>query len=273
VIARSAQDLALVYDAVQGPDSADPACRDAPPEPVTNQIEAGCSGLRIARAAGYFERNARAETVALVARAAAALGSRASIDLADVAAARAAAFIITAVEGAQLHLPNLRTRAGDFDPHIRHRLLANALIPGVWYVHAQRIRRVFHERMLDVFRDVEVILAPATPTPATRIGQATIVVDGAEVLTRPNTGLLTQPISFIGLPVVTVPVGRVDGLPVGMQIIAAPWREDLCLRVARALEREGIARCEAPAEAGGGNESVAAPGGPVAPANDPLPAG
>jgi len=155
--------------------------------------------------------------------------------------------VITAVEGAQLHLPNLRTRANDFEPLIRDRLLANTLIPGVWYVRAQRIRRVFHQRMLELFRDFDVVLAPATPMPATRIGQETVVIDGTEMLTRPNTGLLTQPISFIGLPVVAVPVGRVDGMPVGMQIIAAPWREDLCLRVARALEREGIARCEPPA--------------------------
>jgi aspartyl-tRNA(Asn)/glutamyl-tRNA(Gln) amidotransferase subunit A len=68
-------------------------------------------------------------------------------------------------------------------------------------------------------------------------------LNGRDLPTRPSTGLLTQPISFVGLPVAAVPVGRVDGLPVGMQIIAAPWREDLCLRVARALEEAGIAQC------------------------------
>lgn len=245
-IARSVADLALVYDILQGPDAEDPVCLDTPAEPIRDRLAAGGAGLRIARATGYFERNAMAQTVQLVELAAAALGSRTVIDIANVAQARSAAFIITAVEGAQLHLPNLRTRANDFEPLIRDRLLANALIPGAWYVHAQRLRRVFHQQMMGIFRDIDVILAPATPTPATRIGQEMMVVNGEEMLTRPNTGLLTQPISFIGLPVVTVPIGRVDGMPVGMQIIAAPWREDLCLRVARALESEGIARCEAP---------------------------
>ena len=72
------------------------------------------------------------------------------------------------------------------------------------------------------------------------------------MLARPNAGILTQPISCIGLPVVAAPVGTVadpDGgsaaLPVGMQIIAAPWREDVCFRVARALERCGAARFKA----------------------------
>jgi Asp-tRNA(Asn)/Glu-tRNA(Gln) amidotransferase A subunit family amidase len=59
---------------------------------------------------------------------------------------------------------------------------------------------------------------------------------GKETLVRANTGMLTQPISCIGLPVVCAPVGEIEGMPVGMQIIAAPWREDLCFRVAGALQ-------------------------------------
>jgi aspartyl-tRNA(Asn)/glutamyl-tRNA(Gln) amidotransferase subunit A len=55
-------------------------------------------------------------------------------------------------------------------------------------------------------------------------------------------GMLTQPISFLGLPVVTVPVTTSAGLPIGLQLIAPPWREDLCLRAARALELQGIVK-------------------------------
>jgi aspartyl-tRNA(Asn)/glutamyl-tRNA(Gln) amidotransferase subunit A len=69
------------------------------------------------------------------------------------------------------------------------------------------------------------------------------VLDGQEALIRPNLGLFTQPISFIGLPVCAVPVWT-DGvrLPIGVQVIGPPWREDLVLRVARALERADIVR-------------------------------
>ena len=52
-------------------------------------------------------------------------------------------------------------------------------------------------------------------------------------------GLYTQPISFIGLPVVAVPV-PLQPMPIGVQIIAAPWREDIALRVAHALEQMGV---------------------------------
>jgi Asp-tRNA(Asn)/Glu-tRNA(Gln) amidotransferase A subunit family amidase len=56
---------------------------------------------------------------------------------------------------------------------------------------------------------------------------------------RANLGIYTQPISFIGLPVVAVPV-PLTPLPIGVQIIAAPWREDVALRVAHALEASGV---------------------------------
>ena len=95
-----------------------------------------------------------------------------------------------------------------------------------------------------LFREVDVILAPATPCRAPRSGQATFVLDGVTLPVRANIGLFTQPISFIGLPVVAVPVRLDAGLPLGVQVIAAPWREDLALRVARQLERDGI--CTAP---------------------------
>jgi len=52
--------------------------------------------------------------------------------------------------------------------------------------------------------------------------------------------MLTQPISFLGLPVVSVPLTTASGLPIGVQLIAPPWREDLCLRAAWALEQRGI---------------------------------
>ena len=118
--------------------------------------------------------------------------------------------------------------------------VAGALVPGVLIAHAQKFRRWYRERVLELFRDVDIILAPATPTTAPSIGQTTFVLDGQETALRPNIGIYTQPISFIGLPVVAVPV-PLKPLPIGVQIIAAPWREDMALRAAHALEQSGVA--------------------------------
>ncbi|HEY4745960.1 MAG TPA: AtzE family amidohydrolase, partial [Steroidobacteraceae bacterium] len=69
--------------------------------------------------------------------------------------------------------------------------------------------------------------------------------DGVEMPVRPNLGIYTQPISFIGLPVVAVPIPLAP-LPIGVQVIAAPWREDVALRIAYALERAGVAAAPRP---------------------------
>jgi 1-carboxybiuret hydrolase len=78
------------------------------------------------------------------------------------------------------------------------------------------------------------------------IGQKTFVLDGKEMPLRPNIGVYTQPISFIGLPVVVAPIPVAGGLPIGVQVITAPWREDLALRIARTLETAGVAAAPLP---------------------------
>jgi 1-carboxybiuret hydrolase len=113
-------------------------------------------------------------------------------------------------------------------------------------VQAQKFRRWYRDEMLKLFENVDAILAPATPCVAPLIGQKTFVLDGQEMPLRPNIGVYTQPISFIGLPVVAVPVPTSAGLPIGVQIITAPWREDVGLRIARTLEASGVARAPLP---------------------------
>jgi aspartyl-tRNA(Asn)/glutamyl-tRNA(Gln) amidotransferase subunit A len=111
---------------------------------------------------------------------------------------------------------------------------------------AQKFRRWYRARVLEIFEHWDAIVAPATPCSAPAIGQQTFVLDKVEMALRPNIGVYTQPISFIGLPVVAAPV-PVDPLPVAVQIIAAPWREDIALRIARALEQTGVVAAPCPA--------------------------
>ena len=249
-LARSVADLAASYDAMQGPDSADHAQSRRPLEPTLAGLEAGAGGLRIATLGGYFARGGDADAFAAVETVAKALGVTRQVELPEAARARAAAYLITMVEGGALHMDRLRERAGDFDPDTRDRLIAGAMLPGAWVVKAQKFRSWFAARVAEVFRDVDVLIAPATPCRAPRIGQRTFVFDGKEMLLRPNIGVFTQPISFAGLPVVATPLWTAgEKLPIAVQIIAAPWREDLALRVARDLERMGVARAPVAGEA------------------------
>jgi aspartyl-tRNA(Asn)/glutamyl-tRNA(Gln) amidotransferase subunit A len=245
-LARSVHDLALAYDAMQGYDADDPVCADRAVEPVASLLRRGADGLRIAVAGGYFKCKT-AETVYAVDRVAAALGANREIIIPHAERARSAAYIVTASEAGSLHLERLRARAQDFDPAVRDRLIAGAMLPASLIVKAQKFRRWYQREFLKLFAEVDAILAPATPCTAPLIGQKTFVFDGVEIPLRPNLGVYTQPISFIGVPVVTVPV-PLSPLPIGVQVIAAPWREDVALRIAHALEAQGAVAAMRPME-------------------------
>jgi AtzE family amidohydrolase len=243
--ARNVTDLALAYDAMQGSDPDDAACTTRPAEPVSALLAQDIDGLRIAIAGGYFQKNVFPEAIEAVARVAKALDAARTVEIPEAARARAAAYVITTSEGASLHLDRLRRRPNDFDPAVRDRLLAGAMVPAPLVDRAQKFRRWYRAQMLELFKSVDVIIAPATPGVAPKLGQATFVLDGVEQPVRANIGIHTQPISFIGLPVVAVPV-PLQPMPIGVQIIAAPWREDIALRVAFALERAGVASAPPP---------------------------
>jgi AtzE family amidohydrolase len=243
-MARSVEDLALTYDALQGFDPDDPACVNRTAQPVTPLLRRGATGLRIAVAGGYFKPRG-AEALQAIDRVAVALGVDRDIDIPQAERARSAAFLITASEGASLHLDRLRGRARDYDPAVRDRLIAGAMVPASLVVKAHKFRRWYRQEMLKLFADVDAILAPATPCAAPLIGQQTFIFGDQELPVRANLGIYTQPISFVGLPVVAAPI-PLSPLPIAVQIIAAPWREDIALRVAHTLEAGGIAAAARP---------------------------
>ncbi|MBW4612879.1 MAG: AtzE family amidohydrolase [Desmonostoc vinosum HA7617-LM4] len=207
---------------------------------VGTSLHQNISDMRVAIADDYFTQSAAPEALAAVQQVAAALNVTQYITIPEAHRARAAAFVITACEGANLHLDKLRSRPEDFDPATRDRFLAGALIPSSWYLQAQRFRRWYRDQVREVFQNVDIILAPTTPISAPLIGQQTMILDGEEILIRPHLGLFTQPLSFIGLPVLSVPIQRPNSLPLGVQLIAAPYNEALILRVAAVLEARGI---------------------------------
>jgi AtzE family amidohydrolase len=247
--ARSVADLALAYDAMQGADAEDHAQHWRAVEPVSSSK--GIEGLRIGIAGDHFARNGHAEAFAAVEAVAKALGTTKPVTIPEAARGRAAAFLITMAEGGNLHLPNLRTRPDDFDIATRDRFLAGALLPAHWLQQAQRVRAAYRAAAMRVWDEVDVIITPATPYVAPKIGQDMVEVDGQMIPVRPNLGVYTQPISCIGWPVIAAPIadpagiGTPGGLPIGVQLIAPPWQEERLFRLAAHLETLGV--CAAPA--------------------------
>src|SRR5262249_2063980 len=146
-------------------------------EPVTSLLSGSISGLRVGIAGGYFQKNVFPEAVEAVGRVAKALGTTRVVDIPQAARARAAAYVITTTEGASLHLDRLRKRPNDFDPAVRDRLIAGAMVPAPMVDRAQKFRRWYRAQLAELFKSVDVLIAPATPCVAPKIGQVTFNLD------------------------------------------------------------------------------------------------
>jgi Asp-tRNA(Asn)/Glu-tRNA(Gln) amidotransferase A subunit family amidase len=202
--------------------------------------------LRVGVLGGWFVQGAFPEVLGSLSRVAQALDATPGVVAPGAEAARSAAFCLSSYEGARLHAADIRARPQDYDPAVRDRLLAGALLTDDVAEMAQRYRRIFQAEMRAVFADYDILLAPTTPCLAPIIGQPTMALNGQEVSVRQTLGVYTQPISFIGLPVLAAPVNRPGQLPAGVQIIAPAWREDLALAAGLRLQRQGVVAANPP---------------------------
>ncbi len=240
VMARNVSDIASVYNVLQGYDDKDPFQRQHPTQCIVPDHLARQTPLRCATLTGYFNEWCNDHARQALQQVARALSADQQVDFIDAQLSRHAAFIISAAEGGNQYLSELQRHPDLFDPHSRERLLAGAMIPSAWYLQSQRFRRKACETMKSLFQHTDILLAPATPCAATPIGQAYITINHQSLPVRASLGLLTQPLSFLGLPVLTVPVRLAGQLPIGVQIIAAPFQEQHCFQAAWQLERMAI---------------------------------
>jgi aspartyl-tRNA(Asn)/glutamyl-tRNA(Gln) amidotransferase subunit A len=239
--ANSVDDLSLAYDALQGFDAGDPACVERPLDPVAGTLSMG--GLKIAVLDGYFDQYATDDARRAVASAALALGATQKVVWADAEKARAAAFIITGSEGGAMHLEQLKHRYEEYEPLSRDRLIAGSLIPARWTLAAQKWRALCREQILNLFDEFDVLVCAATPFAAPCIGTQWVELSGKRLPARASIGVLTQPVSCIGLPVCAAPIyPKGPGLPIAVQLIAAPWQERDCLAAAKILENAGLTK-------------------------------
>ena len=232
--AASLADMRCVWDVLAG-DAAD-----------ATDVGEGEGALRVARLGGRFRDNADPDQLTVID----AIAPNAPlIEIADVARARSAAFIITAREGGMLHRAALARDAMAFDPATRDRLIAGALLPASLYEEAQVFRARFRQAILETIGDHDVLLAPATPCPAPRIDDPRILIDGGFVSARTDLGIHTQPISFLGLPSLAVPLWRPGRLPLGLQLIGRPGGERALFAFAASLEKRGFVGVSPPQSA------------------------
>lgn len=194
----------------------------------------------VARLGGWFVDQAIAGFEPAFAAIAAALGELPIAHLPRVEAARAAAFLITGHDGGRLHREELGRRPLAFDPETRDRLIAGNLVPTALREEAARFGAWFRAQARALLERHDVLIAPATPDVAPLIDHPFIHTASGPAPARANLGLLAQPISLAGLPVLSAPLQRHGALPLGLQLIAAPGREGVLFDLAARLESAGV---------------------------------
>ena len=242
VLAATLEDTAAALDAIQGPDARDPAASEETPDPLLPSIGAGVDGLRIGVAGGHFATGGFTEVFAAVRRAAECLDADREVEIPDSERAGPAALLITSAEAATLHFDEIRTRDAEFDRFTRARWVAATMIPHAWVARAQQFRRRYREIVRAAFEETDILIAPTTPFPPTKIGQSQIEIDGETLPVRGTLGRFTAPFSFIGCPALSVPVPGEGPFPLGVQLVAAPGRDGYLLRAASKLRDEGVVR-------------------------------
>jgi aspartyl-tRNA(Asn)/glutamyl-tRNA(Gln) amidotransferase subunit A len=221
--ARSAGDLALIDGVVRG---------DAPS--VAIDVAPAVLG-------GWFAQDLTPEMEAALAAFAQAIGPLPTVMLDGVAQARSAAFLVTAYEGGHLHAAALREEPLSYDPATRDRLLAGAALPQAVQTRALAYRTVFGAQLQALLDRHGVLIAPVVMGPAPLIADPVVRIGGKDLPARANLGLFAQPISFVGVPAVTVPLA-VPGLPLGIQLIGAKGSDRALIAYAAQLERQGLVR-------------------------------
>ncbi|MCY4087363.1 MAG: amidase [Actinomycetia bacterium] len=240
-LARTAEDCALLLGAVAGFDPADASTVDVPVPDYTEGLEKGIEGLRVGVVRSLLGANVDGRIREAVCEAIdelAGLGAR--VEDVEVPMLKHFGTIQQAMqfgEATEVHLETLRTRLADYDPDVRARLLTGLFIPSPVYALGNRGRLLAYELTREAFREVDVLVAPTMPTLPPRIGEDTVDLNGEEILYRLTIIPFNSPWSLVGLPVLSVPCGFVDGLPAGLALVGWRFAEPTLFRAGHAFQQ------------------------------------
>jgi aspartyl-tRNA(Asn)/glutamyl-tRNA(Gln) amidotransferase subunit A len=241
---RTVTDVAQLLQIIAGRDAADPGSGNASTDDYLAELDDGITGWRIGvindEWLGELEPEVRAAVRAVIDVLASAGAWIEELDAPDLPDAARLNGLMTTADAAAFHRDRVEQSPGDFGADVLARLRRGAAYGAADYADARRrqtvLRRTFESWFAEHGGAFDVVVLPATPCTAPRIAGLDPVAM-APVLTR-----LTAPFNFTGLPALSVPCGIAsDGLPIGLQLVGAPWAERRVLRAGRAYERASTA--------------------------------
>ena len=271
-LGRTVEDAAALLEAIAGHDPLDSTSAERGAPELVEGLEQGVEGVVVGVPEQYFDVGLvepgvldRAESAVAALEKAGAVARRISLPL--TGAALHAYYVIAPAEASSnlarydgvrygLRVPGSSTdglyratRSAGFGPEVKRRIVLGTYVLSAgyhdrYYGQAQRLRSAITAELEAALAEVDVIFTPTTPTTAFRLG--TRIDDPYEMY---RADLFTVAASLAGIPALSVPIGSVDGLPVGGQVMGARWSEPLVVRVGRALE---VVTAGGPARADGG---------------------
>jgi aspartyl-tRNA(Asn)/glutamyl-tRNA(Gln) amidotransferase subunit A len=238
-LGATVEDCALAMNAIAGPDPLDPSCVGFDAPDFNAPPPRDLCGVLLGVPENFFfdrvdEEVARAvrRTIAEMER----LGAQpVSIRLPDLEEANAAARIIQLAEVAALYA---RTDPELLGRDVRALIGQGKMIAAHEYVNAQRLRSVFRSEFDRIWGSVDLIAAPATAIPAPPVEVPAVCLSGVNEDTRMAATRLVRAINFLGEPALSIPCGTSHhGLPIGLQLIAAPYEEPKLLSTGKLIEK------------------------------------
>ena len=243
-MARTARDVARTMTVVAGFDPHDPRSSAEPVPDYEEGLEKSLKGLRIGIAANYYEEDVDESVARGMAHSREvfrALGAEpVEVRVPDPALAMRLGQLVVAAEAAALHEKWLAERPGDYQIAIRAPIEPGLFIPATRYIEALRLRGPLLDEFLERVLDrVDVLHVPTGPMPAPALADCDPASPDRAARTMSLFPRFTRPVSYLGLPAVSVPCGfSDDGLPVAFQLVGRPFAEARLLNAAHLYQRE-----------------------------------
>ena len=241
-ITRTVEDNAMMLNALAGHDPEDPYSLDLPEEDFTRDLGRGIDGASVGVPTEFYFEHVEDEVEARVREAVEAFVSLGAevreVDIPNLWETLHAQRLILAAEAFAVHEERLKIDPERFDDQSLERLLAGEDLRAFRYANARQ-RQLHSRREFErVLREVDLVLTPTVPIPATRIGTRETAIGGYEEAVYSALTRLTGPTNLNGLPSLSVPCGTtIRGLPTGLQLIGRPYHEATLYRFAQAYEQ------------------------------------
>ncbi len=241
---RSVADSAILLQVMAGHDPLDPSTVPVPVPDYSAALGRGVRGLRMGIPTNHYFEELDPEVEEATRRAVAALEELGAISVPiELPMMKYAGVVRMAAmaDAIVTHEQFLRANRGDYGPDVLYRTLGGQFVLGHHYSKAMKAQRLIQEDYARAFQEVDFIVTPTTPFCAPRIDEPYVEHLGESHRVRgPGSGLIgrnTSPLNGTGHPAISVPCGlNSSGLPIGLQFIAAGFREDLLFQVADAYE-------------------------------------